>query len=253
MPKPQAEAPNRLENQHRDAYLAYRSGPTPATTGGFLKSIEPLVRLGMRTYGGGESPLVYSRARQIALKAMPSYDPTRASLKTHLLSHMRGLQRYTNNLESTLSVPEQVALDHQRVYRAQQELEDELGRAPSDQELSDYAKLSPKRLNYVRSYRPAVAEGQMQSLFHDGVSGEQDLFDPAVERLGASHEHAMFLYHDLDPHDQIILERSLGLNGHRPMSRKDIARHLKLSSSAVTQRAQRIQEQLDRVSGAGLF
>lgn len=243
----------RLEDQYRDAFEAYRAAPSPGSTGGLLRAIDPLVRLGVRTYGGGESPLVYSRARQIALKAMPSYDPAKASLKTHLLSHMRGLQRYANRLESTLSVPEQVALDHQRVYRAQRELEDELGRPPSDQELSDHARISPKRLAYVRGYRPALAEGQVRTLFHSDGSGEQDLFDPAVVRPGPTNELAQFLYHDLDPNDQFVLERSLGLNGHRPTPRKEIARMLGLSSSAVTQRAQRIQEQLDRVSNMGLF
>jgi len=251
MPKFNKE--DRLEDAFKPAYMAYRAEPSQANTGNLLRSIDPLVKLGVRTYGGGDSPLVYSRARQIALKAIPSYDPTKASMKTHLLSHLRGLHRYTNRLESALSVPEQVALEHQRLYRSQMELEDELGRAPSDSELSDHAKMSVKRINYIRGYRPAMTEGQVHGLFQDSSAGEQDPFDPAVMHKDPITENAEFIYHDLDPHDQIILERSLGLHGHKQMQHKDIAKILKLSPSAVTQRAQRIQEQLDQLSSTGLF
>lgn len=251
--KPRSAPVERLEDDYRPHFEAYAADPSPRNAGALLRTVDPLVRLGVRTYGGGNSPLAYSRARKIALDALGGYDPRKASLKTHLMSHMRGLQRYRSQLNQPLSVPEQVMLEHQRVYNAGRELEDELGRTPSDAELSDRAGVSMKRLGYVRQYRPAVTEGQFHNLTAGKDEGMESAFDPAVVRRDPALEAAEFVYHDLDPVDQVILERSMGMHGSSRASQKDIAKALGMSPSAVTQRAQRIQMQLDALSDAELF
>ncbi len=64
---------------------------------------------------------------------------------------------------------------------------------------------------------------------------------------------AQFLYHDLDPYDQVILEYGLGLNGSPKLPAAQIARRLKLSPGAVSQRASRIQQQLDELEDAAVL
>lgn len=241
---------DRLEPEYRDAFHAYRDDPSPVNAGALLKSIDPVISMGARTYGGGDGPLVRSRARRIALGALSAYDPKRSALKTHLMSHMQGLRRYVGRLEQPLSVPEQVLLDHRRLHATRTELADELGREPSDAELSDRARMSMKRMAYVRQYRPGVSEGQLHARTSDDEGGPMD---PTVVRADPMKEYAEFLYHDLDPRDQVILEHAIGLHGKPPVSQKEVARMLGISPSAVTQRARRIQQQLDAISDAGLF
>lgn len=242
-------AKDKLEDAYRGPLDAYRADPSPANTGALLKAIDPVLRLGVRTYGGGDSPLVHSRARQIALGALPGYDPARASLKTHLMPHLQGLQRYATRLQQPLSVPEAVLLDHRRLYASFNELQEKLGREPSDSELSDHARMSRKRIAYVRQYRPAALEGEVQGRYLDTLGGDEgSVNDPAVLREDPVLEYAEAIYHDLDPRDQVILERALGLHGKAKLPAKEVARRLGVSPSAVTQRARKIQEQLDALS-----
>jgi hypothetical protein len=78
-------------------------------------------------------------------------------------------------------------------------------------------------------------------------------FDPAVVMADPILQRAEFLYHDLDPTDQAILERSLGMHGRRRLAGRDIAKSLGITASAVSQRASRIQKQLDMLSDSGAF
>ena len=168
------------------------------------------------------------------------------------MSHLQGLRRYASSIEKTLSVPEQILIDRNRVNSAGAELADRLGREASDSELADHAGISLKRLAYVRGYRPPVAEGQIgrQARLQGDESG---LPAVAVRAADPRHDLAEFLYHDLDPIDQVILERSLGLRGVPAAPQKEIAARLGISAPAVTQRARRIQAQLDELERAGMF
>jgi hypothetical protein len=57
-------------------------------------------------------------------------------------------------------------------------------------------------------------------------------------------EWAKIVYMDLDPINKIILERMRGLNGHKPQNMSQIAKQLKLSVPAVSQRWNKIQQLL---------
>lgn len=253
MPESSSQNGLRLEPQWREPYLRHRSERSPASAGALLKAVSPVIDLGVRTYGaGGDSPVLRSRARRIALDAVDSYDPTRASLKTHLMSHLRGLQRVAGAGRQVLSVPEQVALDRNHLSAMEAGFRDEHGRDPSDQELSDRSSLSVRRIGHVRSYRPPVAEGQLASLTPASGEGDGPL-EPAVARADPTRRLAEFLYPDLDGPDQLILEHTLGLNGAPRLQARDIARRLNLTPSAVSQRARRVQERLDALADTNLL
>jgi hypothetical protein len=87
----------------------------------------------------------------------------------------------------------------------------------------------------------------------DEEGGAGGGFDPAVEGPDRSMLRAQFLYHDLDPHDQVILEYGLGLNGSPKLPAAQIARRLRISPGAVSQRASRIQQQLDELEDAAVL
>lgn len=243
---------NRLEPEYREHYLAYRKDPSPAAAGALLRAVSPIIDTGVRTYGGGDSPLLRSHARKIVLDSLPAYNPARASMRTHLMSQLRGLQRTAGWLDQPLSVPEQVMLDHHRLHTATSELRDQLGREPSTQEISDHARMSPKRMSYVRQYRPGVAQSQVQNQFRT-VGGEDDGgYEPAVVHDSAR-QYAELLYPHLEPRDQVVLEHSAGLFGKPAHSHREIAKILGVTPGAVTQRAKLIQQRLDQLSGLELI
>jgi DNA-directed RNA polymerase specialized sigma subunit len=246
---------NRLEPQFAPAFHAWSADPSPAKSDDFLKAIDPVVQEGLNVYGGrNNNPMMRSRARRIALEAASKYDPAKAGLKTHLMAHFQGLRRYGAQQSQVIKVPEAVALDQQHLTESETELRDQFGRDPSDLELADHTGLSRKRIAHIRGYRPAVAEGRLASLAdQDEEGGAGGGFDPAVEGPDRSMLRAQFLYHDLDPHDQVILEYGLGLNGSPKLPAAQIARRLRISPGAVSQRASRIQQKLDELEDAEIL
>lgn len=240
----------RIEPNYVNAYQAYAADPSPTNTDAMLAAADPILRMGVSTYGN-DSPIMRGHARRIAVESLPRYDPTKAGLKTHLMSHLQGLQRLAARRDRVLSVPERMLLDRNRLRAATAELADDLGRDPSDSELADRVKIPMKRIAEIRKYRPAVTHGQVASSAA-AVAGSPDAFDAAVRRPGGGLRRAELLYHDLSPPDQVILERTLGLRGKPVATGREIAAALGISPSAVAQRAARIQAQLDELQDMGI-
>jgi hypothetical protein len=243
---------SKLEPHLERPLTAYRANPHPASADAFLAAARPIVDAGVTTYGGGDAnPMLASRARRIVLDSARSYDAARgASFKTHAMNQLRGLQRYGARQRQVLSVPEAVALDQGHLRAATEELRDRLGREPSDQEIGDHTGLSSRRRRYVAAYRPGLAEGQVASA---GDEEGDDAYEPAVDRPGDPRLLAEFLYPDLDPIDQVILEHSMGLRGRMPIPGHVLARKVGLSPGAVSQRKARLDARLRRLTEAELF
>jgi DNA-directed RNA polymerase specialized sigma subunit len=231
--------------------MDYKANPHPASADALLKAVTPIIDRGVATFGRGDAnPMMRSRARRIVLDSARGYDPMRASFETHAMNNLRALQRYGAAQRRVLSVPEAVTLDAQHVREGETHLRDVLGRHPSDAELSDHLHVSRRRIAHVRGYRPGLAEGQVESAGVEGA-GEDD-FAPAVVQEDPSRRIAEFLYADLDPVDQLILEHRIGLNGRPRLPGNMIAAKAGISPGAVSQRLARISARMDALAGTGV-
>jgi DNA-directed RNA polymerase specialized sigma subunit len=238
-----------LEPEFKQPFELWKQDPGPHTAGPFLAAIDPVLQSAIRTYGGSRpSTALHSHAKLLALDAAARYDPSRAKLRTHLMTNLQGLRRIGARQTQIISVPERVGLDLHRLHIANQELHDRLGREPSDAELADHTGLSLKRLTHIRRARPGFAESQLVSRHEDS----ETTFNPAVTDTGDD-TWVNFVYHDLQPTDQLILEHILGLHGKRVLSKQQIAAKLKLSPGAISQRAAKIQMMLDKRDELGTF
>lgn len=232
-----------LEPEYASEFGAWKKSPTPQTAGKLLTKLQPVLDSAVRNVSARPSPILHSKAKLLALDALQRYDPVKAKLRSHLMVNLRSLNRAAQQ-ENIIHVPERVAMDNFRLRRGETELEDQLGRPPSDSELSDHLGMSRKRIGYVRGVRPAYAEGQMMSSENE----EGAPSSPATETrpsAGASKHLLDYVYQDLDPVDQLILEHSMGLHGKQVLSGQQIAKRVGLSSGAISQRSARIQKQLD--------
>jgi DNA-directed RNA polymerase specialized sigma subunit len=231
-----------LEEEFHAPYHVWKADPSPRNASALLQAVDPVISSALRTYGGtSPSPVLRSHAKLLVLDAAGRYDPSRAKLRTHLMTNLQGLRRVHARQTQIIGVPERVGLDLHRLHLAERDLSDKLGRDPSDAELAEHTGLSMKRLGHVRQARPGYAEGQIAAR---GPEGEP-AFDPAV--VGADDEAwVRFVHHDLHPADQLILEHTLGLNNKRKLSKQQIAKKLRLSPGAISQRAAKIQQLLDK-------
>lgn len=236
-----------LEPEFHAPYGAWKTGPSPTTTGALLAAVGPVIGSALGGIGpAGKSPLLRSRARRIVVDALPGYDPHRARLGGYLSARLRGLHRASAEQNDLIRVPERVRLDQFRLHETTGRLRDDLGREPSDAELADAAGISLRRIAHVRKAVPAAPEGAMVAPGEGGL----EPFDPLVAAgRGDSDERVEFVYWSLGPVDRVILEHSLGLRGRKRLENRQIARLLNVTPSAVSQRRAKIQKTIDEIGG----
>jgi RNA polymerase primary sigma factor len=241
-----------LEPDFSDPYTQWSTNQNPQTTSALLKSVDPVLTAALRSYGGQNSPTMKSKAKVMALDAMKRYDPTKAKLRTHLMSQLQGLRRASARESQILAVPEQVALDSGHLRESENFLRDQHGRDPSDSELADHTGLSLKRITYIRRARPTYPEG---SLVRPTEDAGDDSYAPPIKQRGSggARQWQQMVYYDLDPKDQLIMEHTLGMHGKQVLANQDIAKKLGVSPGAVSQRKARIQQKLDMRDELGVI
>lgn len=228
-----------------EALAAWQKDPGPHTTGPVLLAATPIIESALRSYTAGQSsPTLVSRAKEIVIDSLPNYDASKGSFKTYMLSHLQGLRRYQQEESSPLRIPDRVRLAAHHVHTATQELRDRLGRDPSDAELSAHTGLPLPRIAQTRQIKQISAESMMSQISNS--DGEQSTMMPAVRTTQVPKETTWFrfVYRDLEPRDQLIMEHVFGLHGKEVLSKRQIAAKLGITPAAVTQRAARIDEAL---------
>jgi hypothetical protein len=232
-----------LEPDLAPHYEAWKKKPGPEGNAMILKALDPVIDGAIKTHVGAPNPLIKSRARLMTLQGLAGYDPARGRLQTHLYNHLQGLKRVNRQQTTVLRVPERVSLDRYNLKNYTDELSNELGREPTDNEIADRTGFSVRRLAKVRSYNPALAEGTIDEA-SGGVYG-------GVTQPGSLPRdfHHQLVYDELDAHHRKVMEFALGMNGHKQLGNMAIARRLKRSPGAISQAKLRIQRKLDEAEG----
>ena len=226
-------------------FQQWKTQHTPELNTKLLASVQPVIDTALSSYAVQSSPTTRSRARLMALKAMETYDPQRGNVRTHLLSQLQSLRRLSAKEQNIISLPEQVGLDYQNLTESENELRDQFGRDPTDQELSDHTMLSPRRIKKIRAFNQPLAEGTTtQETADDTNDGGVASSIPGAR--GGTDAWLNFVYEDLGPTDKLIMDMTLGRNGRRRTTTQEIARRLNVTPGAVSQRAAKIQVMLDK-------
>lgn len=243
---------NMLEPNYNEPYNAWMMNPSPETMGPLLKAVDPVLKTAARSFTGpsAKNTNIHAQAKQLAAEAFSTYDPQKGPLKAHLMSRLQRLRRVAAQQRQIIRLPEQVAVNQMQISSATAELEDKLGRPPSSRELADYTGLSMKRLAYVQGSGRPLAESTISRMDDEGRGG----YDPSVRSLAIEQDPWQeFIYDDVDATNQFIMERALGMHGHKPTSPTKIAQMLKISPAAVSQRMAYIQAKLDKRDELGML
>jgi DNA-directed RNA polymerase specialized sigma subunit len=235
-----------LEPEFAAPFQAWKQSPTPQTASALVSAVKPVIDTALKPLG--DSPALRGRAKQIVLTAASTYDPSQAGLRTHLMTHLQGLKRIAAQQEMPIHVPERVMLQQRSVQQATAELADELGREPADSELADRTGLSPRRLAALRTWHRPMSESAAS-----WESPEGEVSSPAVQDGGPQEVLENFVYSDLEPRDQLILDYSLGRHGRPRLSGRDIASQVGISPAAVSQRLAGIQQRFNAAQDLELF
>ncbi len=248
--EPALTDPGQVEQEYQAPYARWLHAPGPDSNSAMVAALAPVIDGAVTRYGGRvPSPSLRGRAKQIALKALSSYDPSRAGMRPYLNAQLQGLQRHAIKQQQLLRVPGRLAATAARMSTVEEELEDTLGRPATDVEIADHTGLSVRRIREARRYRPGFTESQIAAQGGD----DDDALDPAVAGVSRAPQAIAFLYPDLDPVDQLIVDFMHGRNGRPKLKPIEIARRLNVSPSAVSQRAARVAASLQTIMDSGIF
>jgi len=225
------------EQQYIELIQRYKRGDKQALRE-LMDLISPIIRKGIMTFGGGDETLE-GRARLIAKRVIDNYNPKVGRLENYLMLNLQELRRRASESRNVLSSSEYIRLQQKKLYESEKELEDRLGRPPSDQELADYLGISIKKIAKLRS-----AQG--------GVAGSAVMDMPTkVPDLGELNEAQQLwlqtIYLEAPPEDKVVIENYFGLHGKKPATIEQIAQKLKKSVGYVHERIRKIQEEFSNI------
>lgn len=228
---------------NKDVYHKWKDDPTAGNLYNVVSSLKPTIQSVIASLGGN-SPNIASKARVLAAKAIQTYDESvGVSLPTWVSQNLRQLSRDIRKSNSDIQIPEGVQLDAYSIFKAEQELADELGREPTVGEIANRAHLSIKRIQDVR--RKNKKQGtESGSVGEDGQSTVvQNVTDYTDEAL-------RYVYEDSDMKDQKIIEYTTGFGGGQVLGSNDIMRKLKLTPVQLTRRKMRLSKRIMEIKDA---
>lgn len=236
--------PKPKPNPLADAYDAWRLKPGPDTVAGVLTAARPVIDTAIRTHASsGPSPTLRGQAKDLVISALPEFDPQRAQLQTFLTQRLQRLSRLAPQEAAVIHVPERVAMLRNRINGWSRAFEFDNGREPTMLELSREMALSPEYIAKVQRAGRVLNEGLFAGDDEGGV--EPRVVPDAVRRANVI---ARYVYDTLeDPHDRLIMERTTGLFGRPKLPSNLIAKQLRISPSAVSQRTARLQKLIDSI------
>lgn len=236
------EDKNLSDKEFQTILERWKTKEDPEAADKILEKVEPIINTAITTYAMNKSPILKSHAKKIVLDKIKNYDPKVAKLNTYLMNHLQSLRRLSATESRIAYAPERVMLDSIRYNKSVNALWDQLGREPTSQEIADHSGLSLKRIEKLRKIKPVVSE----STITDVSSGDEDKsYDPAVISRDDNSVWLNFVYSSLEPKDQLIMEYLLGLHGKPKLNKSEIAKKFKVSVSAITQRAEKIQKMIN--------
>ena len=204
-----------------------------------LTSMQPLLRQSVNKYKASPLPIyaLEAVARDLAVKAFETYDPTKAQLNTHTVNHLKHLQRYVLNYQNIGKIPETRGVKISRYQNVKTQLTDDLKRAPNFAELSDELQWNlaeVERMELELRSDLDLREGKEEAFF-DYTFGEDDILT----------DYAKFTWFDEDNIGKKIIEHAFGIGGVERLSMKELSVQLNVPESTLRKKARRIAEKIN--------
>jgi len=227
------------------AYEAWKADPTPENMNAVVTALGPIITSEIQRYNGPK-PLLRSKAKSFAVKAVRSYNPMSGTkLQSWVVTQMQPLSRYSKNLQP-MHVSDDLYRKSSELARMAQDYELENGRSPSDEELADYSGVSVRKIRKFRAARP-VATSESQYLESGSLEGANTLL-PAVQVSNQASTAAELVYGSLSDRDRMIYDHKTGSHGRNELPAIEIAKRLGVSPAYISQVSARIAADIQRAS-----
>jgi len=169
-----------------------------------------------------------------AVNALQTYDPSRGAMSTHITHQLRRAQRFVTSYQNPARIPENRIYKIRTFQDGERELEEKLGRDPTQLELADKLKWSPRQVGMMSTeIRKALPTSHMAS-------------DPSSHIPSEMQEVMRLLPYELDSEEKVVFEHIHGLGGKPVMSPGDIARKYNMSAPKVSRLKKSIGEKMKK-------
>lgn len=208
-----------------------------------LKRMQPTIKSAMNSYAQGMGDRLSVKAAKLTLDSLRLYDASKgADPRTFVFHNLHRLSRYAADSAAIMKEPEGLSRDRRYVQDYIDKFQDRKGREPSLAELADATGLSRKRLD-------SILNGSNTVVSESATLSEDSNKDTVARNTLGDDDYFEYVYSSVGPIDQKIMEWSSGLHGKPVLSTGEIARRLRVSDAAVSQRKGRIQRQMSDVRG----
>lgn len=121
-----------------DAYNHWKETGDKKSLGLLIRQLHPVIYSQVeRVSGTLPKSALSAEAKTWTVKAIQSYDPTRgASLATHVLNYLPKIRRLNYKYQNSARLPENLHLQHSSFTTGVSQLQEKLGRDPTDEELA---------------------------------------------------------------------------------------------------------------------
>ena len=200
----------------------WKDNPTPETLTPLMGAIKPIINkeLGRWSQSGIHPAVLDAQANELAYKALHTYDPSKAQLNTHIVNSLHKMSRVVTQKQNIVRTPEEKIYGYRRYLKEVNDLQEELGRAPTDLEIKEKLGETGK----LSKFRPTT----------EHFYGHPEATAPVMQELTTDAIGMAILYDQLSDRQKFIFEHTHGYKGAPVLSNKEIARQLGISPPAVT-------------------
>ena len=230
------------------AYDAWKLDPTPDNMARVITSLEPTINSEVQRYQGSK-PILRGRAKVLATKAVHKYDPSHgAKLRSWVVTQLQPLSRYGQQMRP-IHASEMAIRQAAEVNRIKEEMSEELGRDPTDEEIADKTGISVARIKKVqKDVMATVPESSFtETSEEDGGKSMPGVIAPDVITTAKE-----MVYESLSPRDKQIYDWKIGAHGKSVLANQVIARRLGITPALVSQRSKQIAYQIRDLAERGV-
>lgn len=194
-----------------------------------------------RWSASGLPPVVLrAEARRLAIDAFKSYDPEKAKLTTHVMNHMKRMDRFVTTHAPDIRVSQEKVHLANKVIRAKYEIELEQGREATVDEVVARSGVGKHTIGSLKRHSAKL---------YSANEGSESFNQPVREDIDHAGLVVSFLHDELSPQQQIVFRHLTGHGGHEVLPPAEIAKKAGVSVQRVSniktqilKKAQRYQQ-----------
>jgi len=229
-----------------ELWKTWKEKKDPQAKKELISSLTPLIRSQVNKFKTSGLPYdsIELEGRRLTSKAIDDYDPEMGTqLNTYVTTHLRKLNRFTNQYINVGSIPEPRAQMIGKYHTIYSNLEEDKGREPTLAELSDAMNVSQAEISRLQS----EMRKDLSMVLPSGDEDSGGFFQYIMPELeNPKDKRALdFVYFDSDNTNKKIIEYLFGYGGaQQEKSLSKIKNKLKLSDSEFRRRRKQIAEEI---------